>query len=144
MARNLRADALEQVAAQYIGQCRIGFFRSLVNDRNIANRLHQCRLCLATRLGNDRPSLFPVRGGDPDLDEFMVSERPVDFLENTLGKAFAGDDDNRFQMMRDGFEALFFGLAYHERLNQRLNLERAAIIVDAIACEYPNEQIEIQ
>ena len=71
--------------------------------------LHQLRRPSFAQCADGFLAFFPVGGGNLDLDQFMIVQRPFQFLLQPFRQAFVADHDDRFEVVGDGavFTALF-------------------------------------
>ena len=69
---------------EQVRQFRFRFQRSAVDQRNVSRHLNQFGAKLLADCADLLLFFFPVGGIDPDLDQFMVVERALQFSRNVV------------------------------------------------------------
>ena len=91
--------------ASLSGQCDPRRFMVAPKQRrNMPNPLDQRRAGGRADLGNQPVASFPIRGIDPDLNQFVVIKSLNNFVQDGRGHAVITDNDDRLAGMGQGFE----------------------------------------
>lgn len=75
--------------------------------------LHQLRSQGFAEMPYHFCSSIAILGIYPDLNEFVMVEGEIDFIQHCLGQAATPDDDHRFPGMSKTFKVAFLNVVQH-------------------------------
>ena len=102
-----RAPALESGGVtHHVGQVAILLAGLAVDQRHLADHLHQLGLARSAQLLDQRPAVFPLGDGQLDLDQLMIVQGAIELTQHAFAQAVLADGDHRLELMTDRLEPL--------------------------------------
>lgn len=94
---------------------QLGLFGGAVEYRDMSDGLDQGGVEFPAHAGDEASALVPVGGVDADLEQLVMGQRQVDFLQHGFRESCCADDDDRLEIVSAGAqEALSFFGEFHD------------------------------